>query len=402
MNKKLMAVAVAGALSAPALALAQASTLQIYGKAVFEYGLVDQGNGKPNMDTLQGPGGQAIGFKGEEALGGGLSVWYQCESSADIRGDGGAASTAAAAGPSNGDGFCSRNSALGMKGGFGSVGVGKWDTPFKNVMLRGEVGAEDTGLFGVSQYTSGGSTGAVAGANRTLWQRRQHDNIRYNSPNFSGFQVSASFSAANSNAVNPATGVSNASTNAKPRVWSIGGLYDNGPLSLGLAYERHSQFAGVGGSNDDHAWSLSGSYTFAGKVKVGGSYIKQDYDMGAGTSADKKAWLVGVDWALSGPHSLWANYVSAGDTNSNVVATTPGAGGMPASNAAGGTGVKKWGIGYQHKFSKRTDGKLGYVRLDNDTNANYNLMGVSNTGTTAAARLGNSQSAWVMLMRHSF
>src|SRR3989304_10419481 len=113
MNKKLIAVAVAGALGAPALALAQASTVQIYGKAVFEYGYVNQGTGKPNVDMLQGPGGQAIGLKGTEALGGGLSVWYQCESSADIRGDGA-------------DGLCTRNSALGMKGGFGSIYVGKW------------------------------------------------------------------------------------------------------------------------------------------------------------------------------------------------------------------------------------------------------------------------------------
>lgn len=385
MQKKLIAVAVAGALGAPALALAQASTVQIYGRGVLEYGYVNQGTGKPNADILQQPGGNAIGIKGQEALGGGLAVWYQCESTADLRGDGGGALA-------TGAGFCTRNSALGMKGGFGSVYIGKWDTPYKRVMLRGEVGTEDTGLFGVADYLSGGSTGAAAGgvAARTLWQRRQHDSVNYDTPDFSGFKGHFAYSASN------ATTTTNASTSAKPRIWSVAALYDNGPLSLGLGYERHNQFGAVGGSQDDKAWALSGSYTFMGKVKVGGSYNKQDYDLGAGTSVQKKGWALGVDWNLSGPHNLFANYATAGDT-SGTAGATPG-GFIPAAGA--NTGVKKWGVGYQHKFSKRTDGKLGYVRLDNDSAANYNLMGTNNAGT--ATRIGHSQDAWVMLIRHNF
>jgi len=385
MNKKLMAVAVAGALGAPALALAQASTVQIYGKAVIEYGYVNQGNGKPNADIMQAPGGVSVGFKGTEALGGGLSAWFQCESSADPRGD-----TAA--------GFCTRNSAIGMKGGFGSVYIGKWDTPMKRVFLRGEVGAEDTGLLGISDYLAGGSTGAAAGgvAGRTLWQRRQHDSINYDTPNFSGFQGHFAYSASN------ATATTNASTSAKPRIWSVAALYDNGPLSLGLGYERHNEFGATGGSNDDHAWVLSGSYTFMGKVKVGGSYNKQNYDMGAGASVDKKGWTLGVDWNISGPHNLFVNYATADDV-SGTAGATPGlatSGVMPA--AGPNTEVRKWGVGYQHKFSKRTDAKLGYVRLDNDSAASYNLMGTNNTGTVAATRAGHNQDAWVMLIRHSF
>ncbi len=85
MNKKLMAVAVAGALAAPALAFAQASTVQIYGKMTYEYGIADAGASRPNVDYADTPGGSAIGFKGEEKLGGGLSAWFQCESSADVR-----------------------------------------------------------------------------------------------------------------------------------------------------------------------------------------------------------------------------------------------------------------------------------------------------------------------------
>src|SRR3546814_9689180 len=52
-----------------------------------------------NTDYADTPGGSAIGFRGEEKLGGGLSAWFQCESSADVRG-------------LDQEGFCSRNSAI--------------------------------------------------------------------------------------------------------------------------------------------------------------------------------------------------------------------------------------------------------------------------------------------------
>src|SRR5690606_27635528 len=122
MQKKLIAVAVAGALAAPAAALAQ-STVQVYGTAYMEWGFINQGPDNTaapfdpaNADVLQAPG-SAVGFKGEEKLGGGMSAWFQCESSADLRGV-------------NQNGFCSRNSAVGLKGSFGNAFIGIWDTPF--------------------------------------------------------------------------------------------------------------------------------------------------------------------------------------------------------------------------------------------------------------------------------
>jgi predicted porin len=155
MNKKLLAVAVAGAFVAPAAALAQSSTVQVYGKATVEYGYANQGNagaapgvGRPNTDVFQTPGGSAVGFRGEEKLGGGLSAWFQCESSADVRG-------------MNQDGFCSRNSAIGLKGTFGNLHFGRWDTPFKRSTV-GMIGGGDTGLLGLAFLMAGNSTGTGA------------------------------------------------------------------------------------------------------------------------------------------------------------------------------------------------------------------------------------------------
>ena len=394
MNKKLMAVAVAGAFFAPAAALAQNATVQLYGKATVEYGYADQGAGRPSSDVFQTPGGSAVGVKGEEKLGGGMSAWFQCESSADVRGI-------------NGDGFCTRNSAIGLKGSWGNLHFGRWDTPFKRAMV-GMVGAGDTGLFGAAFLMAGNSTGTIASGGggfsvnlgRNIWKRRESSLIYYESPSFSGFEVLAAYSAAN------ATRATDFTTGAKPRVMSIAGTYNNGPLSVGLAYEKHSDFGGVGGGNDDRGWNIGAAYTFAGKVKVGAQYIDTKYETSATTDAKKKNWMVGVEWNISGPHNLDAAYVVAGDTKGSATAADVAAAGINAGNGpitvnALGSGAKLYQIAYRHTLSKRTWFKVGYVRVDNDGNsvggASYSLGGLR-----APALMGETQSAWAMYAEHKF
>jgi predicted porin len=394
MNKKLMAVAVAGALAAPALAFAQASTVQLYGKVTYEYGYVDQGGARPNTDVAQVPGGTAVGFKGEEKLGGGLSAWFQCESSADVRG-------------MNADGFCTRNSAIGLKGAFGNLHFGRWDTPFKRAVNMGTVGVQDTGLLGHSFVFAGGSggTNAIETSNRNRWKRRDVAMTYYESPNFSGFQVLAAFTPGNA-----AIGVADNTPADTPRVASIAGTYKNGPIAVGVGYERHSDFsklATVGAVNaagtgftaataasqqgDDRAWNISAAYTFAGKVKVGIAYLDAKYDLGAGTSATKKNWNLGLDWAIAGPHGLELGYTRAGDTKGTAGATPGG----DIAGAGSDTGAKLYAVKYRYAFSKRTAVRLGYVKLDNDNNAKYALGGMK--GAT-----GVNQSAWVMYADHKF
>ena len=262
MNKKLMAVAVAGALAAPALAFAQASTVQIYGKITYEYGIADQGDGRPNVDYADSPGGSAIGFKGEEKLGGGLSAWFQCESSADVRG-------------MDQTGFCTRNSAVGFKGAFGNVHFGRWDTPMKRALNVGTVGATETGLLGMSFMAFGGSGGADATASadgtvRQRWKRREAGLSYYESPNFSGFQVLAAFSSGNAAADNSAVDATQMPSRACSRLPPLTTMARSASVS---SYERHKEFgigtcARVTTAGDDDAWGVSASYTFAGpKVK---------------------------------------------------------------------------------------------------------------------------------------
>jgi len=388
MQKKLIAIAVAGALGAPAVALAQTSTVQIYGTITYEYGIGDQGRNRPNVDYADTPGGSAIGFRGEEKLGGGLSAWFQCETSADVR-------------AMDQEGWCTRNSAIGFKGAFGNLHFGRWDTPMKRALNQGSVGMEETGLLGISFVAFGGSGGADAtqsadGNVRQRWKRREAGLTYYESPNFNGFQVLGAFSSGNRAAD---SGAVDGTTNAKPRIWSLGATYSAGPLALGAGYEKHNEFGALGAvaDFDDEGWGLSAAYTFAGKVKLGGTYLDRKWETAPGRTLKKKTWTVGVNWAIAGPHSLQASYTNAGDSKGNSLVGIGEAGGGGAASGPD-TGANDWAIAYSYAFSKRTSLKFGYHKTDNDRNAAYE---VGNLNLDPTAR-GDNQSGIAFLIKHRF
>src|SRR6266571_7616683 len=136
MNKKLMAVAVAGALSAPGLAVAQVGG----SPGVTLYGVIDSSilrnkfsavttpNGLVNVSDLTKsdvfPSGNRVGVRGREDLGGGTAAWFQLEAGAWA--DGRTEQTA-----NTGVMFGGRNSGIGVSSAMGDVMWGGWDAPYK-------------------------------------------------------------------------------------------------------------------------------------------------------------------------------------------------------------------------------------------------------------------------------
>jgi len=403
MQKKLLALAVAGTLGgtlgAPTVAQAQSSTVQVFGTMYVEYTLpygTKQGRstavGNPELskaDFLQTPGSE-VGFKGEEQLGGGLSAWYQCTTTADPRGQ-------------SQNGWCSRNSALGLKGGFGNVYVGNWDTPFKRTISPTTVGGNDTGIWGTAFLITADSTTDAVGANRANFKKRQNNSINYDSPNFGGFQVMGTVSSSQ-----PSTATLNGATNNKPRLWSLGLQYSAGPLYVSGAYEIHRGYSGLAGpdKSKDTGLHVGAAYTF-GPVRFGGLYTRQKFEVPVGVAGgDVKvgAFHTGVDWTIAGPHGLRASYTQAGNMKGAagfLVGTAAGAGYRPCPGGCGmvgaKTGAKLYTIRYVYTFSKRTEFNAGYVKLHNDSGAAYNLGGLG-----AAHVNGDGQHAWAVSMRHTF
>ena len=391
MKKRILAVALAGAFGTPAVAIAQSSTVQVFGTMYVEYTVrADQGDAAPgvsrtNADFIQTPGSE-IGFKGEEKLGGGLSAWFQCATTADPRGQ-------------SQNGWCSRNSSLGMKGGFGNVFIGNWDTPFKRTISPTAVGGNDTGTFGTAFLLTADSTTTAVGGNRAAFKRRQQNSINYDSPTFAGFQVMAAFTSAQTS-----TGTLNAATNNKPRVLSIGAQYSAGPLYVSAGYEQHRDFAPAVGpdSSKDNGWHIGAAYTW-GPVRFGGQYTEQRFDVPVGTvggDVKARAYHVGVDWKIVGPHGLRASYTAARDMKGAagvLVGTASGSGYRPAPSTTLDTGANLITIRYVYTFSKRTEFTVGYARLDNDAGASYRLGGL---GSAIAG--GQNEDAWAFAVRHTF
>jgi predicted porin len=393
MNKKVMALAVAGALAAPGAALAQASSVQIFGNAYVEYGYFKQAAKSPgsdyvNADIMQDPGAE-LGVKGEEALGGGYSVWFQCASSMELLGAGNAART-----------WCGRNSAIGLKGAFGNLYGGNWDMPMKKTGTIGRL-VSDTGLWGVGPLLFGGSGSTIANGAAQQWSNRQNNSIFYDTPVWNGFQLLTGFSTI---APGNVAGTTNLSGN-KPRMWGLAATYTNGPLVVMAGYENHDNYSpsGAATNGNDYGWQIGARYRF-GPILVGVVYTKQNYDTGVisgvSTSADASGYGIGGEWTVQGPHVIRAGYHVAQDTGGNFNAGSGAAGALMGNrvyNAGiGATGATIWQIQYVFNASKRTEFTLGYASLSNDQNARYALGGAALPGA------GQDQNAFGISWKHGF
>src|SRR5262245_21547914 len=132
MQKKLLTVAVAGALAAPGLALAQT---EVYGFVNMSFG-----NFKYSEGT-QGAGGAGngygsvsnwdvashasnVGFRARENTDGGQTARMQIETKAGMERSNNIANTS---------GIASRNSAIGLQGSWGNVFIGQWTTPWADL-----------------------------------------------------------------------------------------------------------------------------------------------------------------------------------------------------------------------------------------------------------------------------
>ena len=374
MKQKLIAVAVAGAFAAPAVALAQGSTVQIYGSLNAEYGFakgVNKAAGKTNSFDGLNSGASNIGFKGEEKLGGGMSAFFQCETDIKfLKGD-----LADAAGV-----WCDRNSAVGLKGGFGSFFIGTWDSPTKQVVAGSRILGE-TGWHGVqTMLLSNG--GAFTGS----YSDRNNNSLNYNSPKFGAFSVNAQTTSTKGAATVTTAGL-------KGRATSVSLNYGAGPMTLAAGFtkkdDNRSKSTAIG--TEDSAWVLGGTYVW-GAAKIGLTYVNAESEPTTTGQLKRSSWNIAGTYKLSGPHSVFAGYTVAGDTKASGTAVGTAATG-------GNTGAKEYQIGYQNALSKRTSVGVTYARLKNDSNAVGYTVGTNHGGTVVA---GSSSSVVITQLKHSF
>lgn len=375
MNKKLLALAIAAAL-APAAAMADSGNVQIYGSMHM------------SVDSLKGNSSQAgtdndselnvssnssfIGFKGTEDLGNGLKAIWQVESLVGV-GDGSTSSLA------------TRNSFLGLSGGFGTTILGKHDTPVKilgrKVDLFGDQIGDSRNLI-----SAGGAT----------WDLRPDNVIAYISPTVSGFHGAVAY------VTNVDAGA--AEWNSVTALSALG-MYESGPVMVGLGYEKHNLSNLNNGTTitdvqDEKIWRLVGGYSF-GDFKVTALYQKVSdaldlVDSGDTPVTDRKTWGLGGAYKM-GATTLKAQYYKADDK------TNCGTG-----IDCGATGASMFAIGADYSLSKRTTAYVAYAKTNNDSSSTAGVSQAAfsafggghgdNPGTVA----GKDPSGFSLGMKHAF
>lgn len=396
MNKKLLALAVAAAVSAPAVALADTSTVTLYGTLNIDLDNVKAesaagtGVNLPQRNRVT-QNSSNVGFRGIEPLGGGLNAIFQVEQGVNL--DTGASSAATGT-------FATRNSNVGLSGGFGTVFFGNWDTPYKWTTLPIDA-FYATGIASYIAVLSGNSTPtAPNAANRNAFDRRQNNTVQYWTPNFSGFSARFAYGA------NEEKSANNAAIVRDPKLFSIAGAYSNGPLLLTLSYEKHDEYANLATvKTDDKGVKAGVQYAFPTGTTVGFVYEQLKFEgniaatglnknvpvtfltaaqLAAANEAKIDAYYLSVRQAF-GPHTIRAEY--GADRGLKIDGSE-----VPTSKA------KAYAIGYSYSASKRTDLYALYTRIKNDDNSRNDFA----VGAIGGVANGADPQGIALGIRHTF
>ena len=228
MNKKLMAVAVAGALAAPAVAFAQASNVQIYGRANLGID-VYQAAGASNIPNAAGTvltqgttldwksrtrvydSGSRFGLRGEENLGGGLKAIFLMENGVAMdNGSGNGQNNNA----NSSLGLAARLAYVGIAGPWGQITLGKQNVFWGNG--QHEQWQTNYGSVGNQFFTGGGGRGMGVNVNRTA------NTAMYTTPVWNGVNAMVSYSPTSQEIAG-----ANGSTNGRIGALTVQGTHSN-------------------------------------------------------------------------------------------------------------------------------------------------------------------------------
>ncbi len=344
MQKKIVALAVAGILAAP---MAAQAGVEVYGKARLSAGLISNDDPNPAKEDSKlsiTSHASRLGFKGSEDLGGGMKAMWQIERSVDYT-DG--SSTLGV-----------RNTFVGLGGNFGTVVLGTHDTPYKMA-----TGSLDPFVDTHGDYNS------VIDSNQDA---RSKNVLAYLSPDMSGFSVAAAIVTdyVDDNLADTIT--TSATVARKQGAISLAGMYKQGPLDASLAYQQMNEGSAVmAGSkfDDTTAVKLGLGYALNAATKVG--FVYENVDMGGNSNDQSNVYV-------SGSHGL-GNGMTA-----NLAIGQKGDVGNSSD-----TGAMFFAVGVNKALSDKTEVYGIYSKIDSDNSDSYDLV----SGVGAAGVNGGAASA---------
>jgi predicted porin len=384
MNKKLLALAVAGAFALPLAAQAQTANVTLYGRANVDLefirgaqaaapanGIVDGQN--PTVVRVSSNTSR-FGMRGQESLGGGLLAIFQIESNVSFD-----------TGNSSSSGIASRETFVGLQGSWGKVTMGKFLMPQDDVhAVFGNTPTLLTSILSTADVWAQGNLSKGQGG----WDARTGNNVRYDSPNLNGFTAALQYSTrddSGNTTQTPFGGDNGDHPSVLRHANVIGGnvIYANGPINLAASFETNQkvrQYANTAAAGcsatapcilnaNDYDYTITGAYDFGTimqsfGLRVGLVYEHTKYDTQQADAS--KADLTRDFWGASaiipvGGGKVYAMWGKASNGKGSAADGTTVGYVVHGAN----TSTQQWEISYSYSLSPRTMLYAGYVKLAN-------------------------------------
>ena len=354
-----------------------------------------------------------FGIRGSDVIGPDLSAFFQVESAVGVD-----------AGNTN---IASRNTAAGLKGRYGTLFLGQWDTPYKT--LSGAVepmyftGITYTGAligtpgFGVGPVTNGapatsGDGKSFANAANASFERRQGNSVQYWSPTWAGLSMRLAYSANETR-----TSSSPAVTQVNPSIVSGSLEYQYGILYLAYAHEIHRDYFGLDAIVPGAQAALvaaSAAFPSASSRDQGDKYVARVKFARTqlGVIAERLRYEksqtlppAAAFWFSSYRRDAYAVTLMQGVGAAGTIRGFVGRANAGkctrfdgADCSTSGLGARQFSLGYSHTLSRRTDLYAFYTRVANDTHASYSFA----NGAGLGAAPGADNVGYVLGIRHTF
>ncbi len=352
MQKKLIALAVAGIMAAP---MAAQAGVEVYGKAQVSVEATDNGATDGDAMTLN-TNQSRLGFRGEEKLDDGLTFIWQWENyvNYDTGGWGGMSVSDGAAADDAYLKVKSRNTFVGFKGDFGTALAGRHDTPYKTAVSSmdpfKDLAADFNSIMGVSQ-------------NKFKHADRLPNVLAYVSPEMNGFTLLGAYM------------LDETRDAVSDDAYSVAGMYKRGALKVNAGYQVANEMGNTDGSGNlgnDTAMELGLGYAI-GKTDLSFVYEVTDSDTNSsGKDTDRSTMFFAVKHKMD-KNTLALSYTVVDDYGDSV-----------------DTGATQMTAGVYRALSKKTKVYALYTAIDNDAGAKFDLY--NKTGVTA----GNDASSFAV------
>jgi predicted porin len=368
MNKKLLAVAVASVLAAPATALAQVTISGIFKVGIESVKLGNPVAGRSQSSQIRvDDNSSRIIFGVTEDLGSGLAAIAQVDMRFQPEGGGGPAA--------------SGNTWVGLRSSsWGSMTLGRHDLHYGKQPddIAAKAGALHATAVSLMDHAGAGIL-PVAITSRTA------NALRWDSPNWNGFTLTAAYSTApygSEGDMTPGATFKGSATNLNPAFtasnWQVGASIWSAKTEGGnVAAINAAQLAALTATAagqiplavaagtatptllqyEEKANVLYGYYRLSG-WKFGFAVNNSKLSVGGDVGSNRRAWTIPVSYT-TGANNFYAHYTKADNDKE-----CPGC----------DTGAKMMAFAYVYDLSKRTSVGVTYAKINNGVDASYNFF----------------------------